>query len=157
MSRNASAELRQAVYAQETAEEFVVLIAIAHPDLETSIRVNSSGKDTISNGETFFAYPFEVVLPDDVDDRPPRAKLRIDNISQEIVLAVRTISSAPFVTIQIVMVSSPNTIEAEFPDFLLSNITYDQLTVEGDLTLEEFIGEPYPARVFSPADFPGLF
>lgn len=157
MSRNVSAELKQAVYAQETEQEFVVLITLSHPDLATPIRVNSSGKDVVSNGETFLAYPFEVVLPDDVDDRPPRAKLRIDNISREIVLAVRSISSAPFVTIQIVMATAPNTIEAEFPDFRLSNITYDQLTVEGDLTLEEFIGEPYPARVFSPADFPGLF
>jgi hypothetical protein len=157
MSRNVSAELKQAVYAQETAEEFIVLIALSHPDLATPIRVNSSGADVISNGETFVAYPFEVVLPDDVDDRPPRAKLRIDNISREIVLAVRTITSAPFVTIQIIMASSPDVLEAEFLDFRLANITYDQLTVEGDLTLEEFIGEPYPARVFSPADFPGLF
>ena len=157
MSRNVSAELKQAVYAQETTQEFIVLITLSHPDLSTAIRVNSSGLDIVSNGETFVAFPFEVVLPDDVDDRPPRAKLRIDYISREIVLAVRTISSAPFVNIQIVMASSPDTIEAEFLDFRLSNITYDQLTVEGDLTLEEFIGEPYPARVFSPADFPGLF
>ena len=157
MSRNVSAELKQAVYAQETTQEFIVLIALSHPDLSTAIRVNSSGADIVSNSETFVAFPFEVVLPDDIDDRPPRAKLRIDNISREIVLAVRTLSSAPFVNIQIVMASSPDTIEAEFLDFRLSNITYDQLTVEGDLTLEEFIGEPYPARVFSPADFPGLF
>lgn len=157
MSRNVSAELKQAVYAQETTQEFIVLIALSHPDLAAPIRVNSSGVDVVSNGETFIAYPFEVVLPDDVDDRPPRAKLRIDNISREIVLAIRTISFAPLVNIQIVMATSPNTIEAEFLDFRLSNITYDQVTVEGDLTLEEFIGEPYPARVFSPADFPGLF
>lgn len=157
MSRNVSAELKQAVYAQETTQEFIVLITLSHPDLAVPIRVNSSGQDMISNGETFIAYPFEVILPDDVDDRPPRAKLRIDNISREIILAIRTINSAPFVTIQIVMASAPDTIEAEFLDFRLANITYDQLMVEGDLTLEEFIGEPYPARVFSPADFPGLF
>lgn len=157
MSRNVSAELKQAVYAQETTQEFIVLITLSHPDLADPIRVNSSAVDVVSNGDTFIAYPFDVVLPDDVDDRPPRAKLRIDNISREIILAIRTISSAPSVNIQIVMASSPNTIEAEFLDFKLSNITYDQLTVEGDLTLEEFIGEPYPARVFSPADFPGLF
>ena len=157
MSRNVSAELKQAVYAQETTESFIVLVTLSHPDLETPIRVNSSGQEVISNGDLFVAFPFEVILPDDVDDRPPRARLSIDNVSREIVLAIRTISSAPFVTIQIVMASSPSTIEAEFPDFRLANITYDQLTVEGDLTLEEFIGEPYPARVFSPADFPGLF
>ena len=157
MSRNVSAELKQAVYAQETTEAFIVLVTLSHPDLETPIRVNSSGQEVISNGDLFVAFPFEVILPDNVDDRPPRARLSIDNVSREIVLAIRTISSAPFVTIQIVMASSPSTIEAEFPDFRLANITYDQLTVEGDLTLEEFIGEPYPARIFSPADFPGLF
>lgn len=157
MSRNVSAELKQAVYAQETEHEFVVLISISHDDLEEPIRVNSSGKDVLHNGDNYVAFPFEVILPDDVDDRPPRAKLRIDNISREVVLAIRTISSAPRVTIRIVMAETPDVVEAEFLDFRLSNITYDQLTVEGDLTLEEFIGEPYPARVFSPADFPGLF
>ncbi len=157
MTRNVSAELKQAVYAQETEHEFVVLITIDHDDLEEAIRVNSSGTSIMHNGDTYVAFPFEVILPDDVDDRPPRAKLRIDNISREIVLAIRTISSAPRVTIRIVMMETPDVVEAEFLDFRLSNITYDQLTVEGDLTLEEFIGEPYPARVFSPADFPGLF
>lgn len=157
MTRNVSAELKQAVYAQETEHEFVVLITIDHDDLEEAIRVNSSGTSIVHGGDTYVAFPFEVILPDDVDDRPPRAKLRIDNISREIVLAIRTISSAPRVTIRIVMAETPDVVEAEFLDFHLSNITYDQLTVEGDLTLEEFIGEPYPARVFSPTDFPGLF
>ena len=53
--------------------------------------------------------------------------------------------------------ADPDTVEAVFPDFCLRDLRYDALTVEGTLTLEAFIAEPYPARIFSPAEFPGLF
>lgn len=157
MSRVTSAELKAAVFAQETDEQFIVLLTLDHADLDAPIRVNSSGEDIISRGDTFVAYPFSIVLPDDVEDRPPRAKLQIDNIDRVIVQTIRTITSAPTITIEIVRAADLDTVEASFADFRMQKVTYDVNTVQGELTLEEFITEPYPARVFSPADFPGLF
>lgn len=157
MTRSVSADMRSAVFAQEADEEFIVLITIDHADLAEPIRANSSGADVTSRGDTFLAFPFTIVLPNDTDDSPPRAKLQIDNISRAIVQAVRTISSAPSVLIEIVRKADLDTVEASFPDFKMSKINYDANVVEGELTIEEFVGEPYPARVFSPADFPGLF
>jgi len=157
MSRDISLTARQALHAAETDEVFIVLLTIDHADLSAPIRVSSDAVDTVSRGDTFVAFPFELTLPEDSDDRPPRARLRIDNVDRRIVLAIRSIGSTPSVKIEIVRGADPDTVEAVFPDFCLRDLRYDALTVEGTLTLEAFIAEPYPARIFSPAEFPGLF
>jgi hypothetical protein len=36
-------------------------------------------------------------------------------------------------------------------------VSYDALVVEGELSLESFLREPYPAARFTPGDFAGLF
>ena len=92
-----------------------------------------------------------------MDDRPPTARVEICNVSRMLIEAVRSISSAINVNIKIVLVDSPDTVEAEFVDFKLVNITYDAMRVRGDLTIEDFTSEPYPAATFSPTRFPGMF
>jgi hypothetical protein len=81
----------------------------------------------------------------------------IDNIDRRIVQAVRSLTSAPAVLIEIVRAADPDTVEARFVDFKLANVTYDAQVVEGDLTVEDFTAEPFPSASFSPSLFPGLF
>ncbi|MFQ5776363.1 MAG: DUF1833 family protein [Kiloniellaceae bacterium] len=152
-----STTARQALFAQETGEAFIILLTIDHPNLAAPIRVAGDGLDVISRGDTFVAMPFDLSLPEQTEDRPPRARLAIDNVSRDIVKAVRSISSPATVLIEIVLASDPNTVEASLPDFILRDVRYDALVVEGDLDLEDFAAEPYPAAIFSPANFPGLF
>jgi hypothetical protein len=157
MSRNISLSARQALYAQETDEAFLILLTIDHDSLDVPIRVSSDAVDTNSRGNTFTAFPFDLTLPDDDDNRSPRARLVIDNVDRQIVLAVRALESAPTVLMEIVRAADPDTVEARFADFRLTNVTYDARAVEGDLTVEDFTAEPFPAHVFSPSLFPGLF
>lgn len=157
MSRTTSAALKAALYAAECTDEFIVLLTLDHADLEEPIRVNSSGVDVVSRSNSFLAYPFNLTMPDDTGDRPSRAKLSIDNIDRVIVQTMRELTSAPSMLIEIVRAADLDTVEASFPDFLFVNISYDHLAVEGELTLEEFMNEPYPQGIFSPNYFPGLF
>lgn len=157
MSRDTSLTFRQAVNAQETGEAFLVLIEIDHDDLTTPIRVTSDGVDTVSNGNTYTAYPFEISLPDDQEGSVSAAKLTIDNIDRVIVEAIRSISTAPTVTISVVLGSDPDTVEATFPNYEFRQIEYDAMTVSGDLSLKTFMSEPYPGDAFLPSTFPGVF
>lgn len=157
MSRPVSLAARRALYAPETGEVFLILLTLSHPTLGTPLRlVNDSGAVT-SCGETFVAYPFDLTLPEDDEGRPPRARLSIDNIDRQIVATVRNLTSSPSVLIEIVRAADPDTVEARFADFRFVNISYDSQVVEGDLTLEDFTAEPFPAGSFSPALFPGIF
>ena len=101
MSRPVSLTFKQAVNAQETSEAFLILITIDHPDLSQPIRVTSDAVDTTSRSNLFVAFPFELTLPADSEDRPPRASLRIDNVDRQIVQAIRDITSAPSVLMEI--------------------------------------------------------
>lgn len=157
MSRSVSATTLAALFAQETAESFVILLTIDHDDLSAPIRVNTSGENITSRGDEFLAFPFTIVLPEETEDNTARAKIQIDNIDRSIILAVRSISSAPSALLELIRVDDPDTVEASFPDFKMNKVTYDSKVLSADLSIEDFTGEPYPARVFSPADFPGLF
>lgn len=157
MSRSLSSLTRRALHAAETAEAFLLLLTLGHEDLATPLRVSSDAVDTVSRGQTFAAYPFALILPDDRDGQPPRARLAIDNVDRQIVRAARRLPSALAVTLDIVRAADPDTVEAQFVDFKLTNIAYDAGRVEGDLTVEDFTAEPFPAATFAPGLFPGLF
>lgn len=157
MSRDLTSLTRQAIYAAETGDAFLILLTIDHDDLEQPIRVTSDAVETESRGDTFTPFPFDLILPDDLDDRSPRARLVIDNIDRQIVMAVRNLSSSPNVLIEIVRAADADTVEAQFVDFKLTTVAYDVHKVEGNLTIEDFTAEPFPAAVFSPSLFPGLF
>ena len=134
----------------------LVLLKIDHADISTPIRIVNNKVEIISNGETFNAFPFRISLPDNLEDAPPRAQLRIDNVSREIGEAIRSISTPADVTIQVVRQAALDHIEASWPAMRLTNARYDALTVRGDLEFEDLTREPYPAHTFSPAEFPGL-
>ncbi|MBI3441731.1 MAG: DUF1833 family protein [Proteobacteria bacterium] len=157
MSRTVSSLARQALNAPETADAFLVLLTLSHADLDPPLRVTSDAVTTVSRGNSFAAFPFDLVLPDDQDSRSPRARLVIDNVDRQIVQVVRNLSSAPTILIEIIRAASPDTVEARFVDFKLTSVTYDARRVEGALTVEDFTAEPFPSAIFSPSLFPGLF
>ncbi len=134
----------------------LVLLTIDHDDIDPAIRVVANKVDITSNGETFSAFPFEITLPDNLEDAPPRARLKIDNVSREIAQAIRDISTPADVTIQVVRQDDFDTVEMTWPAMRLTNVRWNALTVEGDLEFENLTSEPYPAHTFSPAEFPGL-
>lgn len=157
MSRSVSTAFKQAIFGQETDEVFIILLDVEHDDLVETIRVSSDGVDTVHNGNTYAAYPFQLTLPSDPEEGFCSAKLTIDNVHRDIIAAVRQISSAPTITMTIVLASDPNTVEAQFSNFRLLNVQYDVLTITGDLSLTPLTAEPYPCGSFLPSNFPGLF
>ena len=153
-----STAFKQAVFAPQTGEAFLVLVTIDHPTLVTPARVTSDAVDTISRLETFIACPFEIVLAEQGVGKVPRMRLSIDNIDRGLVQAIRDAGlDAPTVLVEVVRGSAPDTVEASWPDFSLTEARYDALVVEGDLTIEDFTALPYPYQTFTPSRFPGLF
>jgi hypothetical protein len=157
MSRDVSSAFISACNAAETGEGLYVLITIDHEDLPAPIRLNNSGANLVSRGETFLASPIQVTLSDDSEDRPPQAKLVMDNIDRTMVAVLRSISAPCTVTLEVVKDSDLDTVEAEFTDFQMREVTYNVLTIEGTLTLEALFSEPAVGWTFNPTYFPGLF
>ena len=147
----------RSAFGPETDEVWLILLTLSHPDLTDDIRVVHNPETITSRGQDYIGFAFELTLPSDTEDRAPVAELRIDNVSREIAEAVRSISSAPTVTIEIIRAADPDSVEISLTGFTLRNVRWDALAVSGSLALDDISIEPYPAGSFTPASFPGLF
>ncbi len=158
MSRTLSAATIEALNSADTSEIFLILLTIETADPATPIRAVNNTVDVVSNGNTFTAFPFRLSLPTDSEEIGiSAAKLSIDNIDRQIVTGIRFMTFDPEITMEVVRAADPDTIEASFGGYRLKNVTYDHLTVSGDLTIESFLLEPFPSGVMGPGNFKGIF
>lgn len=154
MSTNA----KKALFAAQTGECFLVILTLSHPVLPAPIRVVNNGEPIESRGETYQRFPFEIKMPDEDDQAPGRVTLRICNVDRQIVDAVRSLTGELLtVTMEIVLASSPDVVEAGPFEFSLRDARYDELVVEGELAYEDILNEPFPAATFTPNTTPGIF
>ena len=156
MSRTLSTAATQGVMAQETAEIYLVILAISHAAISTLYVVQNT-VDVVSNGNTYIAYPFDLTLPPDSDQGLIMANLTIDNVDRQIVAALRLITSPPSVAVSVILASSLDTVEAGPYNMLVESAEYDDLTVRFKLAFEDVLNEPFPAPRFDPPSYPGMF
>jgi Domain of unknown function (DUF1833) len=142
------------VSAQECQTAWLVLLTLEHAALDQPIRVTSDAVTTISNGNTYSPFPFEVTLPDDVEGRAPQARLRIDNTSQEIVAMLRGLTSP--LKIQIVRSAAPDVVEREWLGLEWRVSQYDIGAITGILTIDDMALEEFPCVTFD-GRFTGLW
>lgn len=165
--RNLSANARRATLSQSTNKVFVVLVTINHVNFTQPIRVSSDNavllpeagqRGTISRGEEYVFVPFDITLPVQDETESARAQIVIDNVDRRMIQALRENTNQPLsITIELVVSDSPDTVEISMDDFRLERVTYDAFTITGDLSMEYFDLEPYPAGRFTPSGFPGIF
>lgn len=156
MSRLTSTTFRAAANAQETSEAFLVLLDIAQAAIGTFRIVNNYANVT-HGGQVYTAFPFEITLPEDTDERMPTVSLAIDNVDQQLVQAVRSMTGPATVTVRVVLASNPDSIEAGPYTMTLRDTSYNIQLVTGRLDVEDMINEPYPGDIFNPGRFPGMF
>lgn len=167
MPRSFSVAFTKALMSQETGEVLVALLTINHPTLEEPIRISSDNGvvitedprtyGTISRSNTYWFMPFTLTLPDDSNEAPPTAQIVIDNIMREHIALIRSVASPPTVLLELVLGSSPDTVEVAFPVFDMSKVEYDSQSMTMTLVIDPLVTEPFPGPSFSPAEFPGLF
>lgn len=164
--RNLSNAARQAIFAQQTEEAFVVLLTISHPNFTDDIRLASNPQEVlpdagvrgvISNGLEYVYFPFSITLPNEDDTGVARAQLSVDNVDRRVTAAIRSADSSVAVKIEIVLASDPDSVEMSLDGFQMAQATYDALTVSGELSMQYFDLEPFPSKRFTPSDFPGIF
>lgn len=157
MPRTISLPAMQAAMAAQTGEVFLILLQLDHASLGSPLRFVNNNVNVTSGGNVYTAYPFEAVLPDDVEGREPGAEIRIDNVSREIMDEIRTFQSPPLMTLSVILESSPNTIEWGPLEFETRGVTYDAQTITIQLAYSAFTQEPFPYLVFDTINFPGMF
>lgn len=157
MARSVSVAALQGALAQETGEVYLVILEVDHPSFGDPLRFVNNDADITSGGDVYSAFPFEIRLPDDREDKEPTASLKITNVSRELIDEIRSIAEPPSMVVSVILESSPNTIEWGPLDLEARGVTYDADNIVFNLAYSAFTREPFPYQTFDSVKFPGLF
>lgn len=155
--RDASLAFRAALYAQSTSVVPLMLLTIDHDDLVTPIRLVSNIVDIVSRGNTYSAFPFRPMIPPADAEELPRLDMVFEDVTQDLIVAARSVSTPPSVTVEVVSSADLDTVEAGPWNFEIQAVQYGRRELRLSLTVESLLTEPYPYRLFTPGDFPLLF
>lgn len=172
----------KAVFSPESDADLVMLITIYNPNNTSEVlyriadgfvndpanpgkalRLSSTTDDhvvygVISNGLEYTFLPIQVTLPNEDEAQAPRCSLTIHDVSRYLIPFIRTQLTGPApVKLDMVLSTSPNTVEASFSGFMMTSVTYNSTTVTAELTMVNYDREPFPQHSFTPLYFPGLF
>ncbi len=161
-----SDEFRRAAFSEKTREAVVCLLTISDPSFPEDIRLCDDAfevlpiagqRGVVSRGDEFIYIPFGFELPNQDATGIARARLSVDNVSREIVKAVRQASASVSIKFELVLSRDVDAVEFVSEDFKLEKAKYDALTVSGELSMEYFDQEPFPSGRFTNTGYPGMF
>jgi hypothetical protein len=157
VARDISDVFKEAILQRGTDEILVPMITITHDFLPDPVRVCLNPEGMTSRGNLFLFYPFRFTLPEERENRAPQSKLILDNIDLALVEALRSISDAAEVTLEMALLSSPDFLEYESAPMLWRAIVYNVTTIEGIIEGPRIFYARYPADDMNPSLAPGVF
>jgi len=158
MARTYSAQYKSTLAKVSAEETPLILLQIDHPDLTSPIRVVNDTENITSNGQEYIAFPFSVVLPDDYENKLPRARIAISNVGRDLMFWLETTDGGigSTATFRQLMRSRPNQVEWEIT-MSLFNITATNLEVTAELGFENLFAKPAISLSYRPETAAGLF
>lgn len=156
MARQLSNKLLTEVFAQQSADPYLLLVTVSHSSFTTLYLVNNTESIT-SNGNVFEPFPMEITLSPDDGQSARTTQISFDNVSLELIEELRSVITPIDVRIQAVLASDPDTVEIEFGELKMVNISYDQKTIRGNLILDDFLRTELTSEKYTPSNYPGLF
>lgn len=156
--RAVSQQALQALLAQATSEVFIPCLRIDHPAFDEPIRLAYNTETVHRADGDYLPYAFQIKLPDQLEDSIPSVQVIVDNTDLAVNDAIRTLVGAPDVRFEVVLASSPDTIEAGPFDFKLQQATADADTISGALGLDaDVFSQQFPGQNYSPVNSKGLY
>lgn len=158
MPKEYSAQYKSTLAEVNAEESPLILLEIDHPELTQPVRVVNDTTDVTSNGDTYIAFPFRCVLPDDFENQLPKARLSIDNVSRDLMFWIETTGGGQgsTATFKQIMRSNPDLIEWHI-QMSLFNVTVNMQEISAELGFENLFGKPAVTFKYRPDNSPGLW
>lgn len=156
--REVSPTALRAMLAQETDEVFLPCLTITHPDLTAPIRLVYNTEILHRAAGDYMPFPFHINLPTQSDEEVGTVNLTVDNTDLEVNQQIRALVGQPTVTMEVVLASSPDTVEAGPFEMRLQSVTGDANTLQGTLGQEnDIFAQLVPGQQYLPTNSAGLF
>jgi len=141
----------------DSNDPFLALLTLNHDDFDQPVRLVNNTVNIDSRGETYLAFPFKFVLSTDDGESDQYVKIEMDNSSLLLMEKLRSITSPVTVTIEMVLASTPGTVEVGLGELKLRNIAYNAQSISGTLSLDDFLNTDLTSESYSPTSYPGIF
>lgn len=158
MARNYSTAYKSTLAEVSAEETPLILLEITHPSLGTIVRICNDTIDVTSNGNLYIAMPFRCTLPDDFENRIPKASLSIDNVSKDLMQWIESSNGAKNAQVRFIQImrSRPNTIEWEIT-LTMFNVKATVQEITGELGFQNLFSKPAISIQYRPENSPGVF
>jgi len=159
MSNELTTELKSQIFSQESADPFLTLVTLSHPDSPPNFvaRLVNNSTDIVSNGYTFSAFPMKIRFPMDDGETTRDFLLEFDNVSLELIENLRTVTTAVEVKIELILASMPNVVQMSHESLLIKSVVYDSKKISAKIVLDNFLSVGITSERYNPTNFPGLF
>ena len=161
----------RAIFSPEADSDLLFLLTIYDPTNPSTVvaricdgftkRISETADEVVygvtSRSQDFVFLPMEISLPTEEEAQAPRCSIVLRDVTRYVIPIVRTIVGPPTVKMELVLAKTPDTVEASFSGFYISNFSYNADSVTADLSMIDYEREPFPMHSFTPAYFPGMF
>ncbi len=161
----------RAIFSPEADSDLLFLLTIYDPINPSTVvarlsdgftkRISETADEVVygvtSRSQDFIFLPMEISLPTEEEAQAPRCSIILRDVTRYVIPIVRTIVGPPSVKMELVLSKTPDTVEASFAGFYISNFSYNADSVTADLSMIDYEREPFPMHSFTPAYFPGMF
>jgi hypothetical protein len=145
-----------AIQATSSSVAWLFLLTIQAKGKPPLYLVNNN-EPIISQGIEYLPFPFQLNLPSDDGESLPKVSLKISNISNEIIEAIRSELTPPELKVELVSSAYPNIVEKRLDFLKLRSVSYDAITITGQLEVVNVMTNAFPSEVYDPVHFPGMF
>lgn len=155
MPRPLSAPAVEALMAANTNEVFILLVTFWHGSEIYRCCLNT--ENIVSNGLEYTAMYFEFLLPEVGDRAPQGCEIRVDNVDPRMVDMLRRVVTPVQVKIELVLASQPDVVEMTLEDLVMREATWSVSSISGKLMIEDMLNTGFPANIYEPRTFQGIF
>lgn len=157
---------RRELIADGDGEIYYELAVLESDDWATPLRLVNSRQEGFTlqhQGETFYAYPFRALWPQQDPSQPfGGARFEINNVVAQdgtdepvVLAALRALPTRARLRFKVVRHSAPDVVEQQTTRLRLTGISYVEATITGTLELPDFTGRRAGKR-FTPDQYPNL-
>lgn len=144
------------ILAHNGTQARIVLVTLSPPEYPV-VYLCRNNENIVSRGNTFNHHRMSVEMPDEGNVKESQGKITIDNVSQQLVDAIRNTFGGIPVVLEEVLSGDPDTVITGPFEMVGRNITITRFAISMDLLYEDVLNAAFPKDRFTPSTTPGLF
>ena len=159
MSRPTTPSFVSSFNAAETPNALITLLKLTDQETGAVFRFCNDSVNVPAgpDGEEYIAYPFDAIYPSSEEGKISQAALGITNVDRTLIDNLRAADKPLLAEITAVLSDDFTTPIATWTGYEWKELSWVPTAINGTLTLESFLNEPFPKKLMGGQTNPGLF